>query len=150
MRVGLRVGWRVGWQLGSRLVLLGLAWPLLACDPPELSDAGQYRLDIELEDRLGRDGHHVLVGSEFKVEISELVAGGESESESDDVVADVRACATASAEGVVGELGGRHYRVDTVGPGAVEFAPPIDVCPTNDALVELGPESLVGHRRRPG
>src|SRR5690554_4686199 len=59
-------------EYASRIILVALAWPLFACDPPELSDNEQYWLDIDLSNHLGVDSRRVLVGSRFDVTIKEL------------------------------------------------------------------------------
>jgi MYXO-CTERM domain-containing protein len=118
-----------------RTCLVTLGW-LLACDPLEPSDAGQYGLNIGLHDELGRKSHRVLVGSEFTVSIGELLVEGEV-----DPAGGGLNCATSTASGSLTKIGGDTFRVETAGPGAVEFAPPIESCPANeDVLIELGPD----------
>jgi MYXO-CTERM domain-containing protein len=124
------------------ICLVALGWPLLACDPTEPSDEGQYGLAIGLVDNLGGQSHRVLVGSEFELGITEVLVEGEVDPEGGGVL-----CAATSATGSLTKTDTLWYRVDAAGPGAVEFAAPVDSCPANnDVLVELGPDrwSMIG------
>jgi MYXO-CTERM domain-containing protein len=117
--------------------LVALAGPLLACDPLEPSDEGQYNLRVGLLDALGADSNRVLVGSRFELEIEELRVEGEL-----DPAGGGLNCAASTASGSLTKTGAIECLVETAGPGAVEFAPPIESCPENDdVLVELGPDS---------
>lgn len=113
-------------------LLVALGCSLLGCDPPERSDEGQYWLQVGLEDQLGLDSHRVLVGTELELSIDGVIAS--------EVEPDRLDCIASSASGSLIESGQPStYRVESAGPGAVEFAAPIDSCPaTDDVLSELG------------
>lgn len=98
----------------ARALLLGLACPLLACDPPERSDKGQYELEISLGDRLGVDSRRVLVGTEFSVELT-----GPRGSQ----------CVQQSASGSLAEVESGRFVAQSPGPGAVELTVG-DGCPS--------------------
>jgi MYXO-CTERM domain-containing protein len=122
--------------------LLALGWPLLACDPLEPSDEGQYGLAIGLHDDLGGQSHRVLVGSRFELEITKVLVEGEVDPDGGGVL-----CAATSTTGSLTKVDMLEFLVETAGPGTVEFAAPIDSCPANDdVLVELGPDrwSMIG------
>jgi len=124
------------------IVCAGLSWPLLACDPLELSDAGQYQLDIGLVDQLGLDGRRVLVGTEFSTRVSELAGEGSVDPKGGGLL-----CAASSASGSLTAIDDHVFWVEAAGPGAVEFAAPSEACPANqDSLAELGPDrwSMIG------
>lgn len=117
--------------------LVALGCSLLACDPLETSDEGQYGLSVGLYGALGLDSHRVLVGSRFELAIKELLVEGEVDPDGGGLM-----CATSSATGSLTKVGNIEFLVESAGPGAVEFAPPIESCPANeDVLVELGPDS---------
>lgn len=124
-----------------RIVLVALAWPLFACDPLERTDNEQYLIEISLIDQLGVDSRRVLVGSSFTADIEELAVEGQVDPDGGGLL-----CATSSASGSLTKVGAR-FVVDAAGPGAVEYAAPIESCPANDdILAELGPDrwSMIG------
>lgn len=125
-------------MLRSRNVcLVALGCTLLACDPTEPSDEGQYQLAIRLADQLNTNSHRVLVGSTFSVRVESVT----------DSEVDHDGCVTQSASGVLTPIGLDEYSVDALGPGAVELAAPSLACPErDDILAELGPDrwSMIG------
>jgi MYXO-CTERM domain-containing protein len=117
------------------LVMLGCS--LLACDPLEPSDEGQYDLALTLNNQLGVDSHRVLVGSRFELAIKQLRIEGEVDPDGGGLM-----CAASTATGSLAQVGAIEFAVTSAGPGSVEFAPPIESCPENDdVLIELGPDS---------
>lgn len=121
-----------------KLCLVALGWPLLACDPSEPSDEGQYWLQIDLVDNLATDSRRVLVGSKFELYIEDVIAEDEVDRDSGSLL-----CVVSSATGSLVKLDEQAsmYRVESAGPGAVEFAAPSDSCPANDDILsELGPD----------
>ena len=122
--------------------LVGLA--LLACDPPEPTDGGQYEVGVNLADRLGRDAERVLIGSTFDLRV--LAIPGIGIGEGDERLTCLDVSASGSLDLVAQNLDGGTFTVTSAGPGAVELAAPSLACPDDDALAELGPDrwSLVG------
>jgi MYXO-CTERM domain-containing protein len=120
--------------------MLALALASFGCDPLESTDENQYGVDITLERPLGSHGHHVLVGSTFRLDVESV--RGELDRDGGGL-----GCATRSGSGVVVELEDGEFLVEAPGSGAVELADPGISCPANtDILAELGPDrwSVIG------
>lgn len=118
------------------LVLVGLGLALLACDPPEHSDANKYLVRPNLRAPLGTDSRAVLVGSTFTFDVEGLV---DDANEIDPDQGGLN-CVSLTAAGALVETDGA-FRVDGVGPGAVLLGDPALNCPANtDALATLGPD----------
>jgi MYXO-CTERM domain-containing protein len=118
-----------------RVALVALLLPLWACDPPETSDEGQYRLDIDLRNPLGTTSRDLLVGSQFHLEVVG-VRDGKVDAGQGGLL-----CVERSGSGVITEVEVGEFVVEAAGEGAVELADPGIACPANDdILAELGPD----------
>lgn len=115
-----------------------------ACDldTREASDEGQYWIRPGIFDLLGGESRQILVGSELRFAVSDVIEG-----EVDPEQGGIECAYAGASSGVVEALGedpdvdAYRFRVASPGSGAVEIADPGVSCPANtDILAELGPD----------